>query len=201
MKLYHSQTSPYVRKITLLLHETGLMDRVEIETIDGWSEPAALTEGNPLSMVPTLILEDGQSLFDSPVICEYLDNCHAGLRLIPEAGDWRWQVLRDQALADGVWIAPFSSSWNSGSGRRISAGTIGWRSNSAPSAVPWMPGKLSADALGSRVDLGTIAIAAALAYLDLRGAVGDWRSGRPGLNAWFGEFSQRPSMIATAPLP
>jgi len=102
MLLHHSHTSPFVRKVMVMLHETGLAGQVTTETIDGWSEPDLLTADNPMSMVPTLILDDGSSLYDSPVICDYLDRRHTGPRMIPDEGDARWQVLREQALADGT---------------------------------------------------------------------------------------------------
>ena len=86
MLLRHSHTSPFVRKVTVLLHETGLAGRVPCETVDGWSEPAHLTADNPLSMVPTLLLDDGSSLYDSPVICDYLDTLHDGPAMIPAGG-------------------------------------------------------------------------------------------------------------------
>jgi glutathione S-transferase len=87
MLLRHSPTSPFVRKVSVLLHETGLADRVTIESVDGWSEPDLLTADNPLSMVPTLVLDDGSSLYDSPVICDYLDRL-TGLPGLH--GDRRW---------------------------------------------------------------------------------------------------------------
>ena len=102
MLLNYSPTSPFVRKVTVLLHETGLADEVTLQAVDGWAEPEALTADNPLSMVPTLVLEDGSTLFDSPVICDFLDQRHRGARMLPPSGEGRWEVLRDQALADGI---------------------------------------------------------------------------------------------------
>jgi len=106
MLLRRSHTSPYVRKVSVLLHETGLTERVRIEPVDGWAEPNALTTDNPLSMVPTLVLDDGSTLFDSPVICGYLDSLHDGPSLIPakipSGSGARWRVVREQALADGI---------------------------------------------------------------------------------------------------
>lgn len=199
MLLRHSHTSPFVRKVTVLLHETALLPLVTLETVDGWSEPDHLTLDNPLSMVPTLVLDDGTALYDSPVICEYLDSRHDGERLIPADGEARWRVLREQATADGVLDA---------------AVLIFVELNKRPQELRWDwwltlkqrailrsldQFEASAANLRNRVDLGTITIAIALAYLDLRQAVGDWRDGRPGLTDWFAEFVQRPSMQATAP--
>ncbi len=199
MLLRHSHTSPYVRKVTVLLHETGLFDQVDRETVDGWSEPESLTADNPLSMVPTLVLDDGQSLFDSPVICEYLDRCHVNRRMIPPTGEMHWRVLREQALADGILD---------------SAVLIFMELHRRPEAMRWdwwlelkrraiqraLDGfELDSAELLDRVDLGVISIAVALGYLDLRGAIGEWRDTRPALAEWYEVFRQRPSMVATLP--
>ena len=199
MLLRHSHTSPYVRKVVVLLHETGLADRVAIETVDGWSEPDHLTADNPLSMVPTLVRDDGQSLYDSPVICDYLDHCHSGPAMIPAEGEWRWQVLREQALADGILdcaVAIFMEER-----KRPAELRWDWWVDLKSRAILRALDRLETDVAGlaGRVDLGTIAIASALGYLDLRGAAGEWRDGRPGLGAWFDDFAQRPSMVASAP--
>jgi len=199
MLLRHSHTSPFVRKVTVLLHETGLVDDVTIETVDGWSEPEQLTDDNPLSMVPTLVLEDGSSLYDSPVICDFLDHRHSGPEMIPANGEARWQVLREQALADGILDSAVLIFVETG--KRPEDKRWDWWLELKRRAITRSLDLLEqrVDDLGGRVDLGTISIAVALAYLDLRGAVGEWRDTRPALAAWFAEFAQRPSMIATAP--
>lgn len=199
MLLRHSHTSPFVRKVTVLLHEAGLADRVALQTVDGWSEPDQLTVDNPLSMVPTLVLDDGSALYDSPVICEYLDQLHAGPRMIPDVGDARWQVLREQALADGILdsaVLIFVELH-----KRPEAQRWDWWIELKRRAILRSLDSLEArsDTLRGRVDLGVISIAVALGYLDLRGAAGPWREGRPALAAWYAGFAGRPSMIATAP--
>jgi glutathione S-transferase len=199
MLLRHSHTSPFVRKVMVLLHETGLAERVALETVDGWSEPDDLTGENPLSMVPTLVMEDGRTLFDSPVICEYLDTRHTGPRMLPGDGEARWQVLREQALADGILdcaVLIFMETV-----KRPEALRWGWWVELKQRAIARSLDHLErhADRLDRSVDLGLISIGVALSYLDLRGAVGEWRSGRPRLAAWHAGFSARPSMIATAP--
>lgn len=198
MLLRHSHTSPFVRKVMVLLHETGLIDSVRLESVDGWSEPDALVSENPLSMVPTLVLDDGQVLFDSPVICEYLDRQHSGPIMLP-SGDARWRVLRDQALADGILdcaVLVFLEL-----SKRPEALRWDWWLTLKQRAINRSVDALEADvaALGERLDLGTISIAVALSYLDLRGAVGEWRDGRPGLSNWHAMFASRTSMVATAP--
>lgn len=199
MLLRHSHTSPFVRKVSVLLHETGLIGRVRFETVDGWSEPAALIADNPLSMVPTLVLDDGSVLYDSRVICDYLDQLHAGAPMVPAQGDARWRALREQALADGMLECavliflervkrPEAMRWD---------WWLALKQRAITRALDAL--EVQADGLAGRVDLGSISIAVALGYLDLRGAVGEWRDGRPRLAAWFAGFRTRPSMIATAP--
>lgn len=199
MLLHHSPTSPFVRKVMLVLHETGLAQRVPIASVDGWSEPGHLTADNPLSMVPTLVLDDGSALYDSPVICEYLDRLHDGPRMIPDEHDARFRVLREQALADGLIDSAIlvmmetikrppelQWEWWLDLKRRAILRALGY----FESQVDERPG---------RVDLGTLSLAAALGYLDLRGGVGEWRDAHPALAAWFADFSERPSMRATEP--
>jgi glutathione S-transferase len=199
MLLRHSHTSPFVRKVMLLAHETGLAARIETQTVDGWTEPGHLTGDNPLSMVPTLVLDDGSPLYDSTVICDYLDRLHDGPRMIPEDGESRWRVLREQALADGMIdcaILVMMEEMKRPADRRWD-----WWLDLKRRAILRALDHLEAQAggLAGRLDLGVIAIAAALGYLDLRGGAGPWRDGRSGLAAWFEAFSARPSMLATAP--
>lgn len=198
MLLRHSPTSPYVRKVMILLHETELVDRVRIESVDGWSEPAELTRENPLSLVPTLVLDYGQVLYDSPVICDYLDRQHPGGVMIP-SGAARWRVLREQALADGILdcaVLVFMEVEKRPEDRRWD-----WWVELKRRAIAKALDAFEREAKGLalRVDLGTISLAAALGYLDLRGAVGDWRANHPALAGWYAGFAARPSMLATAP--
>src|SRR5689334_5968404 len=104
MKLRFSPTSPYVRKVMMVIHELGLTDRVQLETTDAWSPTTTLPTTNPLGKVPALVLDDGSALFDSPVIAEYLDSLPGGgtAPLFPASGPARWTALRQQALADGI---------------------------------------------------------------------------------------------------
>ena len=199
MLLRHSHTSPYVRKVTVLLHETGLFDQVEIVTADGWSEPALLTGENPLSMVPTLVLDDGQTLFDSPLICEYLDRCHVGRRMVPPTGEMHWRVLRDQALADGILDCAILIFMELN--RRPETMRWDWWLDIKQRAITRALDELEQQVamIEGRVDLGSIAIAVALDYLNLRSAVGEWHAARPALAAWHADFCQRDSMRMTDP--
>src|SRR5712691_7494574 len=104
MKLRHAAGSPFVRKVMVLAHEHGIVDRIEL--VPTAVSPVQANDGlapeNPLMKVPSLVTDDGQTLFDSPVICEYLDNLASGRKLFPAAGQPRWTALRQQALGDGI---------------------------------------------------------------------------------------------------
>ena len=102
MRLRYSPTSPYVRKVSVCAIEFGLAERIERIPTDTLDPKTDLAEHNPLVKVPALVLEDGEVLYDSPVICEYLDSLHDGAKIFPPAGPERWTALRQQALGDGI---------------------------------------------------------------------------------------------------
>src|ERR1700737_4903449 len=104
MKLRHAAASPFVRKVMVLAHEHGIVDRIELvpTTVSPVQANDSLAVENPLMKVPSLVTDDGQVLFDSPVICEYLDGLAASGKLFPAAGPARWTALRQQALGDGI---------------------------------------------------------------------------------------------------
>ena len=105
MKLYYSPTSPYVRKVNVFSIEAGVDEKIDKIITNPWVEDTRLLTDNPLSKVPTLIMDDGVVLYDSPVICEYLDTLNLNQKLIPEKGIERWNALRLQALGDGIMDA------------------------------------------------------------------------------------------------
>ncbi|MEK7820711.1 MAG: glutathione S-transferase N-terminal domain-containing protein, partial [Pseudomonadota bacterium] len=102
MKLRFSPTSPYVRKVCVVALETGLFARLDLAPTNVWAADTDIGRDNPLGKVPALATDGGEVLFDSPVICEYLDSLHDGAKLFPAAGGARWTALRRQALADGI---------------------------------------------------------------------------------------------------
>ncbi len=102
MKLRYSPTSPYVRKVSVTALELGLTERIARVPTDTQDRESGIAEHNPLGKVPALILDDGGVLYDSPVICEYLDSLHDGPPMFPAAGPARWTALRQQALGDGI---------------------------------------------------------------------------------------------------
>jgi glutathione S-transferase len=200
MKLHWSPRSPFVRKVMIFAHETGLIDRLEcvrtVVTIT--TANAALLAENPLSKIPTLVLDDGTPLYDSAVICEYLDSLHGGARLFPPAGAARWTALRRQALGDGLLDL-----------------LIVWRYERARAAPLQSP----IDAFGAKYQatlrsleqeasslanapfgIGHITIGCGLSYLDFRFSDLDWRKMHPQIAAWHAGFAQRPSVKATEPV-
>ena len=201
MKLHHSTTSPYVRKVMVAAMELGLADR--IETVPAKVSPIVRTSpviaDNPLGKVPTLIADDGTVLFDSRVISEYLDALAGGGRLIPASGPARWQALAEQALADGMLDAALLERYET-SLRPPELLWPAWRDgqhDKVAKALDRM--EQTAAGFGPRVDIGTIATACALAYLDFRFPDLGWREHRPLLAGWLAAFVERPSMTATAP--
>ena len=201
MKLYHSPASPFVRKALVAAHETGLAERIEIVTValTPVESNAELDEENPLGKIPALILEDGTALFDSPVICEYLDTRHDGPRLFPAGGPERWTALRRQALADGLLDAAILCRYETflrPAERQWTDWVDGQRAKFRR-ALDALEGE--ADSFGDAVDIGTIAAGCAADYLDFRSLDDGWRDTRPRLAGWLEGFVERPSMQATRP--
>ena len=202
MKLHWSPRSPFVRKVMIFAYETGLEGRFErVRSVVAMTKPnAALMPDNPLSKLPTLVLDDGTALFDSYVICEYLDGLHAGAPLVPKAGPERWQVLRWHALGNG--LLDMLVLWRNERDREpqrqlkelLDAFAVKYAATLAR-----LDGEAAAlEAAPFR--LGHIAIVSALGYLDFRFAGMDWRSAYPRLGAWFEKQKQRPSVRNSAPV-
>jgi len=201
MKLYYTPTSPFVRKALVSAHELGLASQIETVLLRPSPTQAdpTLSRENPLSKIPALVLDEATSLYDSVVICEYLDALAGGGRIIPPASPARWEVLRAQALADGILDASILVFYE----RLHRPKELHW--------TPWLDGQTQKslqglDALESQAprfgdspDIGQIAAACAVGWLEFRAPFGDIRAGRPRLFAWYDRFAQRPSMTATAP--
>lgn len=197
MKLYMIPTSPYVRKARVVAIESGMADRVEnIETpLQG--DGLELHDANPIGKVPTLVLDDGTVLYDSPVICEYLDTLGEG-GLIPASGPERWTALRRQGTADGILDCAVARRYESQRPEELKWEPFDTRQKTKIArALDALEAEAAAGTLGGAVTVGHIAIACALSYLDLRFAADDWRAGRPKLAAFYAAFRKRPSMVAT----
>ncbi|AWK89272.1 glutathione S-transferase N-terminal domain-containing protein [Azospirillum thermophilum] len=198
MKLRWSATSPYVRKVMMVIIERGLDSAVERQQTDAWSPETDLPKDNPLGKVPALVLEDGTTLFDSPVIVEYLDSLGSGPALFPAAGPARWTALRLQALADGICDAAILRRLETN--RPDGEKSVAWadrQGRAVARALDLL--EAEADGLGGDLTIGTLAVMVALGYLDFRFGHEPWREGRPKLAAWFATASDRDSFRRTAP--
>ncbi|HHJ15733.1 MAG TPA: glutathione S-transferase [Gammaproteobacteria bacterium] len=197
MKLFYSKTSPYSRKVRLLVHEKGLNQAVTCIACNPFDNASDLQAENPLGKVPTLMLDDGTPLYDSPVICEYLDTLTAD-RLLPESGMARWTVLRWQALCDGILDAAYNIVME----RRRPA-----QEQSTDWITQWEAQihrsldavQDSLDTLPGRVSLAQLSLGASLGYLDFRLSDPGWRDQHPELTAWYEDFSSRDAMQNTQP--
>lgn len=193
MQLLYSPTSPFARKVRVAMIELGLEDRIQLAAVDPWTDET-LRGQNPLSKVPTLVTGEGEIIFDSRVICEHLDVL-AGGRLFPANGPERWRALTAQALADGIGDAALRVV---GQEKRPVADQHADQIARQRAAILAALDSLEDDAFDGQFQIGEIAVAAQLGYLDFRKVL-DWREGRPHLTAWFETISERPSMKASEP--
>lgn len=198
MKLCYSATSPFVRKVMICAYELGLEDRIEKLNPDVSDRSVGINPATPLGKVPSLALDDGRVIFDSVVICEYLDSLSDKAALFPASTDARISVLVQHAIADGLTSACYNR-------RMDSAAPEGEGSPSMRARMKVAMEKCldelesQAGTLAGRVDIATIAIAAALGYHDFRFGHENWREARPKLTGWHDEFSKRPSVANTEP--
>jgi glutathione S-transferase len=200
MQLYSSPTSPYARKVRISAHELGLNGKIELISIalTPVNPHDGLRSSNPLGKIPALITEEGTALYDSPVICEYLDALAGGSRILPAVGPARWTALRRQALADGILDAAVLVRYE----ETLRAKEQRWQDWLS---AQWLKIRTSLDALEQEplegaFDIGAISIACALGYLDFRYASEGWRAGRPRLAAWAAAIGTRTSLTATVPV-
>jgi len=200
MQVRVNAASPFARKVRIVLRETGLTDRVqEVQTaVNPVAPNVALAEQNPLIKIPVLTLDDGTALYDSRVICEYLDSI-GGNKLFPQSGPERWRALTLQALCDGILDAAVMTryevavrpeahrwpKWIEGQRSKIDGGLAGLER-----AQP---------AFGTQFGIGQIGAACVLGYLDFRFPEITWRASYPGLKSWFEQTSNRPSVRDTFP--
>ena len=200
MKLYHSPMSPFVRKVMVLLVETGQLSDVEIVPVT--TTPTTPMDGllvkNPLAKIPALERNDGTTLYDSRVICAFLD-ARAGDKLYP-SGARKWEALTLEATADGILDAAVSITYE-GRVRPKEKQWDGWTDAQWSKVIGgcsaintrWM------SHLSGPLDMGQVSVACALAYLDFRHDARGWREGNDALAAWYEDFNGRESMRMTAP--
>jgi len=197
MKIAFSPASPYVRKCTACAIARGIDSQVERWKV-GTTDPALL-EFNPLSKVPTFITGDGMVLYDSPVICEYLDSIGDAPKLFPHAGPARWTALRQMALGDGILDATQPRrrelTLPLDDGRKAYIATQQAKVTNSLAVL-----EKEAGTLGALTTIGEITIGCALGYLDFRYANEPWRPGHPGLAAWYERVVKLPPLAQTMPV-
>lgn len=199
MKLYYSPTSPFVRKVMIVAIERGLDAAIERLPIDFKAPDPSLVQNNPLRKVPTLILNDGSVLYDSPVICEYLDQLPGGRHLFPIGGPERWRQLRLQALADGASDA--AVLWRMETMRPVEAERSQAWIERQKGVVQRSVAALEKEAptLSGELLIGTASVVAALGFLDLRFDDLGWRNDAPVLARWFAAMGEHSAVRETAP--
>ncbi len=198
MQFHTNPASPFCRKVDVVLRETGQRDAVtDVSAIGHPTDSSGMpVEINPMGKIPVLTRDDGPALFDSRVICRFL-NDRAGAALFPENG---WDILTLEALGDGICDA---------------AVLMVYEARTRPDDMqyaPWVEGQWAKIAraldtleagwmsqLAGPLNIGQIAVACALSYLDFRHGDRDWRAGHAALAAWHADFSTRASMEATRP--
>jgi len=197
VKLYTNPASPFARKCRVIAHELGLkLEEINVVARDNDDLRAI----NPLKKIPALVLDDGSALFDSPVICEYLNHIGGG-KFFPGMTIWsqvsgRWKALGLQALADGVADAAVALRYEMAEPEeRRSADRIARCKATIHAGID----ALERVKFATEPTIGEIAAGCALGYVDFRLTDLDWKSSRPNLSAWYARFSEYPSMKATAP--
>ena len=196
MKLRYSPTSPFVRKVMAVAHATGQAHA--IEKVPTTVADKDLVDDNPLVKMPVLRLDDGQALYDSPVICEYLDSRHDGPKLFPAHGPDRWTALRLQALGDGVMDACVLINIEARRPEATQSGEwLGRQRAKLENAARVLDREVAA--LEGPPTIGTVAVGVALEYIDFRVSDVDWRATAPALAGWLGDFARNDFMTATAP--
>jgi glutathione S-transferase len=196
VKLFYSPTSPFVRKVMACAIARDLDQQIETVRCNPHESGADLVAANPLSKVPCLVTEDGVALFDSPVICEYIDSLEGAVPLFPRPGRGRWKALKQQALADGILDAALLRRQEAGRPSDAARQAVIARQKAA---MDRGLDELERDLPHRTLDIGSISVACALGYLDLRFGAGEWRPGHPQLAAWFDAISQEPALARTAP--
>jgi glutathione S-transferase len=196
MKLLYSPTSPYARKVRIVAIEKGLADRIETIGVDVLGKPDMVRGDNPLAKIPTLVLDDGNALFDSPVICEYLDGLAPTPKLIPE-GAARFEALKRQALADGAMDAAFNlvMERRRPEAQRSQEWTTRWR-NAITHALAALDAEVSENA---PFDLGWIAALCARDYVEFRLSDLGLAGRTPKLSTWRATLADRPSVTISNP--
>lgn len=203
MKLIGAVTSPYVRKVRIVMAEKKLDYQFVPE--DVWSPDTSIGLSNPLGKVPCLVLDGGEAVFDSRVIVEYMDTLSPVSKLIPTAGRERAEVKTWEALADGVLdaliLARLEATWSGRSAEQRSAAWIDRQMGKTHASLRAMSLGLGDKPFcsGIHLSLSDIAVGCTLGYLDFRFPQVDWRTPHPNLARLYDKLMQRQSFIDTRP--
>ncbi|MCF5231179.1 MULTISPECIES: glutathione S-transferase family protein [unclassified Pseudomonas] len=202
MTLFHNPASPFVRKVRVLLIETGQQHRVALHGCmpTPVNPDAQVVQDNPVGKIPALRLADGSVLHDSRVILDYFDHQHVGNPLIPRDGSARWRRLTLASMADGIMDAAVLVRYETAM-RPAEKHWDQWLEEQR-NKIHRTLAELESDAiteLASHFDIAAISVACALGYLDFRHPDLQWRASNPKLADWYAGVSQRPSMLETQP--
>ena len=197
MKLHHSPASPFARKVVACAVARGIEGRIELVATNPHGAPEVLTRDNPLSKIPCLLTDDGRPVYDSPVICEYLDTLGDAAPLFPPTGSAaRLEAQIMHALADGIMDAAVARRMGQPHPQDVARLTIDARQKAAVERALAVLESAPPEGLA---DIGAIAVGCALGYLDFRFAHEPWRAAHPRLAAWFAAASVLPPLAKTAP--
>ena len=197
MKLFMVGASPYARKVRASAVSLGLADRIEVVIANPHDRPQALVDINPLSKVPTLVADDGQAIFDSLCICDYLDNLSETGGLIPSDRDTRREVLQRHAVAHGIMDCAVIRRLEGL--RAKDADRDDWISRQEKTIARALDWYEAHDDLDGPLTIDRITLAAALGFLDFRFPDDGWREGRPKLSAWQARMEELPPLAETRP--
>ena len=198
MKLLASPTSPFARKVRILIREKNATNLVPETVVSVLDDPEELLSVNPLGKIPALQTKEGTTLFNSPLVCQYLDETLPGTKFLPPAGDSYWKAMRFVTIGDGISEAAFllTMERNRPEAERSSMWTGRWQ-RAITRSLDLL--EKEADDLQGPLDLGIIAIGCALGYLDFRHGHLEWRNTRPALAAIAERVLALPSFKETAP--
>ena len=197
MKLFHAPASPFVRKVMACAIAREIDRQIMPIAANPHASPPELLAANPLSKVPCLLTTDGVALFDSPVICEYLDSIEDGTTpMFPRTGRARWVALKQQAMADGIMDAAVLRRGEGAKPKEAGRDALLARQQAA---IDRALDQFERELPHKAIDIGTISVGCALGYLDFRFAGEPWRPRRPNLAVWFEAFGANPCMRRTVP--
>lgn len=198
MKCYVTSNSPYARKVKIVAFETGLYDEMEWLTITREERAEIIPGINPLGKVPVAVLDSGQVLCDSPVICAYVDSLASGGNLIPNSDPEKWKVLTLEALGDGLGEAVIAASQeNQKPDGKRSQGVVERQAGKANAALAAL-NEVAKD-FNDPPLMGEVSVACALGYMEFRDVIPGWRDTFADLASWYADTLKRQSFVSTAP--